>query len=225
MIDGIVFSEERRKELEKSIENFLPAIQAENPQNKSFNYLPPENALKTVTENFIKNTPKDSANYDNSIIEKIIHNLLKETLSQLERYVPYNDEKYTNIKKEIFSICEDYLITKVNTNAKRFAEAANSENFLDTVLSQFQNESEKIALSQALAGIFGYFQDSKRVMKQKQKSVDMEDYEHSKFIPYCKYFVTNDKHLLKRLQASTAILKIQTEILSFEDFISEIKRW
>jgi hypothetical protein len=61
-------------------------------------------------------------------------------------------------------------------------------------------------------------------MNQKKKLIDLEDYEHSKFIPYCKYFVTNDKHFSKRLKASITELEIQTKLLTLNEFLEEIKK-
>ena len=226
LIDGIIFGERHKEELEKSIENLLQNQQNENPYNESFNYLHPENALKIVVENFIENIPQNSSSINTSISEKIIHNLLQTTLSQLEKYNPYTDLKYTKLRKEVFSMLEEYFSLTVKTNAKKFAESLTSqkpEDFLYSVLSQIPNKSEKISITQSLIGIFGYWRDSKKIMNQKKKTIDMEDYEHSKFIPYCKYFVTNDKHFSKRLKASISELEIQTKVLTLNDFLEEIK--
>lgn len=211
--------------MENSIKTILQDQQTSNLRFVSFNHLQPENALKIVTNNFINNLSEDDTSINTSACEIIIHNLLQATLSQLEKYNPYTDPRCSALRQEIFSMLEEYLSITINTNAKKIANSStlhNSQDFLGVFLSQISNDSEKIAITQSLIGIFGYFQDSKKIMNQKGKIIDMEDYEHSKFIPYCKYFVTNDKHLSKRLKASIHALKIQTRVLNLNDFLREI---
>lgn len=209
-----------RKELYKSIENLIPTPSKSLAEHDIGNYnnLETENAFITI----IKNTFSDvsiNSNIDFSIGKKIIHNLFQEIYLQMEKRYPCNNEIETI--KEIFSILELFLINQLKINSIKFAEAINSKDYdsiYNLIISSFPTMPDKIASIQAISSSLGYNRDTMRIMKRKNSYVDMDDYEHSKFFAYCKWFVTEDKHLMKRLMISKSELNLENYVLTFEDF-------
>ncbi len=209
-----------RNELYKSIENLIPTPSESLEKHKMENYnnLGINNAFITIIKKTFSNVTINS-DIDISIGEKIIHNLFQEISLQIETQYPCNNE--TETIKEIFSVLELFLINQLKIKSIQFAEAINSKDYdsvYNLIISSFLTPPEKAAAIQAISSSLGYNRDTMRIMKRKNSYVDMDDYEHSKFLAYCRWFVTDDKHLMERLLVSKSELKLKTDILTFEDF-------
>lgn len=142
----------------------------------------------------------------------------------LERGASLGDEKSAEIYfKELEAVLEEVIF-----NSKKLAtQAMNSksgEEFLETILLANPNIAWKNSAITGILDALQYWPDSPRLMTKKGVNTDMEDAGHAKYGALCDYFISNDKHLRIRMEASRAKLKLGTAVLSFEQFISQVNK-
>ena len=68
-----------------------------------------------------------------------------------------------------------------------------------------------------------YYPDKAKLKQKKNVVIDQDDMAHANYCVFFNIFVSNDRRLKQRLSAVQTNLKFMTKIMSFDEFIEELK--
>ena len=209
-------------ELSSSIEKHMPdkSIAKDTSIKKEQNNIPIDKAANKIFDRFLGQVSQLYTDTDFSQIDGIIQTLDEKMTALFHERAKTIDEhviaeRYSKIISSILTLSLEVGKAKSNEAMK----TNNSNDFLMTILSINNDPGWRTSLIQGMLGSFQYWPDDKKVLGQKGVILDVDDSEHSKYAPFCKYFISNDKHLLNRTKAASLYLGSNTSFLNYNQFL------
>jgi hypothetical protein len=213
-----------REKLSKAVEVYIenrPIIDASLKRVQ--NNIPTENAVDSIINSFWIKIKGTNTNINFTQFDDITSSLRQEIKNLLI-------EKARNEEEKIFAIeyaqkFDSLLVAAFELGKQKTVEAMKTENgqdFLATILSVNPSKSWRISAVSGLLGAMQYWPDDKNILQKKGTDFDYDDSSHTEYSAFCKYFISNDNHLLKRVDASSKKLNMETVIVNFKKFMEMI---